>query len=157
MQATRSVAIAGAVVGVALALWLWSRDAGPGPAEPAPAPAEGQASGETPRAVDGLQTGEIAIASGETIEIDSKSLEAGTPVVVRLDLGVPSATGEPRPVHLLGPNGIVRRGVAALGEGRASARYEIDPAWLEPGRYVIEVETTEPSHFPLRRYALEVR
>ena len=28
---------------------------------------------------------------------------------------------------------------------------------VPPGRYVIEVKTVERSHFPLRRYALEVR
>jgi hypothetical protein len=76
---------------------------------------------------------------------------------VRLDLGVASATDEPRPVRLIGPGGFVRHGEGAVGEGRASARYEIDPTWLAPGRYIIEVKTTEPSHFPLRRYALEVR
>jgi hypothetical protein len=97
------------------------------------------------------------MAAGETIEIDSKSLEPGRPVVVRLDLGEPSRTDEPRPVRIYGPGGFVREGQGALGGGRASARYEIDPAWLVPGRYVIEVKTTELSHFPLRRYAVEVR
>jgi len=146
----------GAALIAALALWLWNRDTGPA------GPKSGQAESEPPgpppaRAVDAPQAGEIGIVAGETIEIDSKSLEPGRPVVVRLDLGVPSRTDEPRPVRLLGPSGFVREGQGALGEGRGSARYEIDAAWLTPGRYVIEVKTTEQSHFPIRRYALEVR
>ena len=155
MRATRPVAVAAAFLAAALALWLWSRDGGHGPAAPESAPAE--APGEAPRAVAAPQAGEIAIASGETIEIDLGSLEAGRPLVLRLDLGEPSRTDQPRPVRLYGPDGSVREDQGALGEGRTSARYEIDPAWLAPGRYVIEVKTTERSHFPLRRYALEVR
>ena len=158
MQAKRLVPfLAVAVIGV-LALWLFGREAEHGGAGPGSGEAESEVPGPPPaRAVDAPQAGEIAIASGGTIEIDSKSLEPGRPVVVRLELGVPSTTEEPRPVRLLGPGGFVREGQGVLGEGRTSARYEIDAAWLAPGRYVIEVKTTEQSHFPLRRYALEVR
>jgi hypothetical protein len=159
MQARRLAAtLLGAALGVALALWLWNGDGGPGPAGPDPGQTESEPPGPPPaRVVDAPQAAEIAIASGGTIEIDSRSLEPGRPVVVRLDLGVPSTTDEPRPVRLIGPGGFVRHGEGALGEGRGSARYEIDPAWLTPGRYVIEVKTTELSHFPLRRYAVEVK
>ncbi len=41
------------------------------------------------------------------------------------------------------------------GEG-AGVRLEIDPEWLEPGQYLIQVRTAEKSHFPVRRYVLEV-
>ena len=158
MQANRLVIVLGAALIAALALWLWNRDGGSGTAGLESGLAEEEPPGPPPaRAVDAPQAGEIGIVAGETIEIDSKSLEPGRPVVVRLDLGVPSRTDEPRPVRLLGPSGFVREGQGALGEGRGSARYEIDAAWLTPGRYVIEVKTTEQSHFPIRRYALEVR
>ena len=33
----------------------------------------------------------------------------------------------------------------------------LDPEWLQPGRYLIEIRTAEKIHFPLRRYVLEVR
>ena len=70
----------------------------------------------------------------------------------------PSADDEPRPVRLIGPDGRVLETVGALDtDDRRSARVEIDPAFLRPGRYVVEMKTTERSHFPLRRYALEVR
>ena len=43
--------------------------------------------------------------------------------------------------------------IAGSGNG---LRLELDPEWLTPGRYMIEVRTVEKSHFPLRRYVLEV-
>jgi hypothetical protein len=82
----------------------------------------------------------------------------GKPVVLRLVLGEPSRTQEPRPVRVIAADRRVFEGQGILGEGLADARFEIDPAFLSsPGRYVVEVQTTELSHFPLRRYALEVR
>ena len=42
-------------------------------------------------------------------------------------------------------------------DGRMSARLEVEPGWLLPGSYLVELRTTERSHFPLRRYPLEVR
>ncbi len=36
-------------------------------------------------------------------------------------------------------------------------RLEIDPEWLEPGQYMIQVDTAPTTHFPVRRYVLEVR
>jgi len=41
------------------------------------------------------------------------------------------------------------------GEG-TGVRLEIDPEWLQPGAYLIQVRTADASHFPLRRYVLEV-
>src|SRR5262245_25244563 len=158
MNAKRVVPLLIATSVAVFALWLERRGTWEAPTGGGSERKESQPPGPPPpRAVGAPQAGEIAIASGETIEIDSKSLEPGRPVAVRLDLAVPSRTDEPRPVRLLGPDGVVREGQGALGEGRASARYEIDAAWLRPGRYVIEVSTTEQSHFPIRRYALEVR
>ena len=42
------------------------------------------------------------------------------------------------------------------GSGRDRVRLEIEPGWLARGRAIIEIKTLERSHFPLRRYALEV-
>ena len=44
------------------------------------------------------------------------------------------------------------------GQARGTTLVDVDTGWLRPsGRYLIEVKTLERSHFPLRRYALEVR
>jgi len=102
--------------------------------------------------------GELRIASNQAIEIEAASLVPGKPVVVRLVLGEPSRDAAPRPVRVISEDRRVLEGEGALGEGLADARFEIDSAFLtRPGRYVIEIKTTELSHFPLRRYALVVR
>ena len=103
-------------------------------------------------------SGELRIASGETIRIDAASLVPGEPVVLRLELGEPSQSEEPRPVHVLSEEGRMFEGQGSLGSSRTDARFEIDPAFFSaPGRYIVEVKTTELTHFPLRRNAIEVR
>jgi hypothetical protein len=111
-----------------------------------------------PRAAVPDAAGELRIASNETIQLDSASLLPGKPVVLRLDLEVPSRTEEPRPVRVISEDRRILEGQGTLGDGRSDARFEIDPAFFSvPGRYIVEVKTTELSHFPLRRYAVEVR
>jgi hypothetical protein len=46
---------------------------------------------------------------------------------------------------------------AVVATDRGEVRVEIENGWLSPGRYLIEIETTEKSHLALRRYVLEVR
>jgi len=137
-----------AIVGFAVAAWLW-----PGRG---PAPETSQAPAPT-GAPTAPAPGELRVESGGTLEIEAASLEPGRPVVLRLVLGEPSKTDEPRPVRILAPDGRIHEGQGGLGADRMDARFELDPAFLLPGRYVVEVKTTELSHFPLRRYAIEVR
>ena len=101
--------------------------------------------------------GEISIAPHETIQLDSASLEPGKPLVLHLDIEVPSLTDEPRPVRVISPEKRVFEGQGVLGEGRSDARFEIDPAFFKPGRYLVEIKTTEMTHFPLRRFVIDVR
>jgi hypothetical protein len=166
-QTTRIALVAGAALaGVVLSLLLSDRWRTPAPepvvavAQPAPppAPAPAAAPPAPPRLAVPDAAGELRIASHETIRIDAASLVPGKPVVLRLDLEVPSRTQEPRPVRVFSQDRRVFEGKGVLGEALTDARFEIDPAFLSvPGRYVVEVKTTEISHFPLRRYALEVR
>ena len=97
------------------------------------------------------------MGSGETIVFQAAKLEPGRPVELSLDLEVASQNDEPRPVRIIGPDGKVRERRAPLADERRSARFDVDSEWLVPGRHIIEVRTTELSHFPLRRYAVEVR
>jgi hypothetical protein len=158
-KSTRIALVAlAAVAGAALSLLTsdrWRRSAPDtggvaAPALAAPAPS---------RVAPPAESGELRIASHETIQIDAASLAPGRPVVLRLVLGEPSRTQDPRPVRVISTaDRRVFEGEGILGEGLADARFEIDPEFLRaPGRYVVEVKTTELSHFPLRRYALEVR
>jgi hypothetical protein len=76
-----------------------------------------------------------------------------------LDLRMPAdAVGtEPPPVRVVAPDGRLLHAEGSIGANPGSVGLALDTAWLLPGRYVIEVKTVERSHFPLRRYALEVR
>ncbi len=144
----------------ALALLVWPRSPAESPQSP-PAFREEQAASDAPRPAAAARPqgrADHALASGETLEIAASELPVGRPLVLQLALGEPSRGAEPRPVRILATDGRMLHARGPLAESdRMSTRVEIDPEWLTPGRYIVEVKTTEPSHFPLRRYALEVR
>jgi hypothetical protein len=145
-----------ALVGFAVAHWMWPGH-GAAPARPAAAPAA--APPESHAVPQPASSDDLRISSGETIAIESSTIDPSRPVVLHLVLGEPSRTDEPRPVRILDAEDGKRNveGRAILGAGRSEARFEIDPSFLHPGRYIVEVKTTEPSPLPLRRYVLEVR
>ncbi|HXK24756.1 MAG TPA: hypothetical protein VMS55_18945 [Myxococcota bacterium] len=159
----RSARVAGifavaALLGFAIAHWMWpGRGAAPAPA-PAAAPAAALAASPAPVAQPATSD-ELRVASGQTIAIEASTLEPGRPVVLHLVLGEPSRSDDPRPVRILDAEDGSRNleAKAVLEDGRSEARFEIDPTFLHPGRYIVEVKTTEASFFPLRRYVLEVR
>ncbi len=108
---------------------------------------------------------EITATSPETplpptgrLVIDPEQLEAGLPLTVHLGLPEPSRNEEPRPVRLISqPDNRILELEGRLSGDRTSAAIAIDPAYLTPGVYLVEVRTTERSHFPLRRYGIVVR
>ena len=151
------------------------------PAEPAP-PAAPEASGAlnalagsggAPRAPDGMaesaasapaQTGPAnpsqakPLAPFATLALSRADFPASGSVVVKIDLGAPSADDKPRLVRMFSETD--QRGIlteARLDETRTIGTIELDPNFLQPGEYFVEVTTTERSAFPLRRYAIVVR
>ncbi len=115
----------------------------PSPPDPAP----------TPRPED------MAIASGETLTVESASLAAGGWLAVDLIIPAPSEGTERLAVRILSGDGqrVLETWATPRGEDRQRGRIEIENDWLSPDRYIIEVKTTERTHFPLRRYVLEIR
>lgn len=99
----------------------------------------------------------MAIRPGETLELDRASLPRGAPVSLGLLLPF-----EVEPEKALAMRVIAEDRRLFEGSGRASPRMrgrieiDIESAFLEPGRYVIELKTPERSHFPLRRYVLQI-
>ena len=126
----------------------------PGTAVASDPPTPREAAPELPAPdLDGL-----VLRSGATLEIARASLSTDEPVVVNLLLPEPSRASEPLAVRVLAFDGRTLETRGALHEAdRRSARFELQADWLSPGRYLIEMKTTERTHFPLRRYALEVR
>jgi hypothetical protein len=130
-----------------------SRQTGPREGAPAESPAGAV------RDAGMLGPADFSLLSGETLEISADALPAGRPVALRLQLGEPSANAAPRPGRILveGREPLELR-AAIEGEDRLTARVEVEAGWMAtPGRYIVEIRTTERSHLPLRRYAIEVR
>ena len=126
-------------------------------AVPVPAPAKFDEAPLDDQPGDSRAVSVRRIAEGGRLSIDPDSLPEGE--VLALELAMPDeARGvEPLAVKITSIDGrqIEAIGVPAAGSG-TGLRFEIDPTWLKPGRYLIEVRTVEKVHFPLRRYVLEV-
>ncbi len=148
--------VATAVAGLLLVLWS-SGGRVPGAADPAPAPHPApqpvKAADREPAAL-----ADYTLRSGELAKIEVAALSGDRPLTLDLALVEPSRTAEPLAAQLRDMNGRVLDLPAAVAvDGRMSARIEIEPDWLSPGSYLVELRTTERSHFPIRRYPLEVR
>jgi len=158
--------VAGAI---ALAVMILGRSRSPAPEPQPPAlPETPPVVGITPEAEPPLPptldppvpfvrgAGPHPIESGRTVGIAAGDLPSDTPLL--LDLRLPAELIPPEPaLRVIAADGRVLETVVQRGERADELRLPLDPAWLLPGRYVIEVRTLERSHFPLRRFALEVR
>ena len=163
MSRARSIGLA---MGLAIALAgaiavLWTGAfSGEGSADSpeSEAPAAAAVPALPPEPVRAPTVSDHSIESGGTLELEAASLPQGRPLVLALRLGEPSQILGPRPVRVIAPDGRLLHATGRVDpEDRLTASLEIDPAWLIPGRYIVEVKTTERSHFALRRYAIEVR
>jgi len=145
-----AVAIALIVAGLWLALTDRS-DRQPSPTQPPVPTPEAPAAAPAPQPEEGV----ASVESGQTVTLSAASaMEEGA--VLDLVLGEPSNTEEPLSARILA-EGRELPLFAILSEDRTRARIVVPPGWLSPGRYLVEVKTTERSHFPLRRYVIEVR
>ena len=142
------LALLAAVIAVALILWWGSgRDD----------PSSGDPHGPE-RAAPG-EAGPLALHSGETLELAAESLPREGSLVLRLLLPEPTDATQPLPVRILAEDGRVLETSARVdANDRRRTEVEVAGAWLAPrGRYIFELETTERTHLPLRRYAVETR
>jgi len=98
------------------------------------------------------------LAPFATLDLSRANFPASGSVVVQIDLGAPSADDSPRLVRMFSQTD--QRGIlteARLDATRTIGTIELDPGFLQPGEYFVEVTTTERSAFPVRRYAIVVR
>jgi hypothetical protein len=103
-----------------------------------------------------------SIEPGMALAIARSELPERGIVPIDLDLGEPSTTTEPLSGRILSfDESRSNRERPLLGkiitDDRATTRVGLPADFLTPGTYLIEIRTTEESHFPLRRYRLEVR
>jgi hypothetical protein len=131
---------------------------GPAPQPTAATNATLSDSGSDPVGPAPLAAPDVRIADGGRLSIDADSLREGEVLAIGLGLADEARGEEPVTVRIVSVDGRHRETTAAPARGSGSGlRLEIDPEWLTPGRYMIEVSTAEKTHFPVRRYVLEVR
>jgi hypothetical protein len=102
---------------------------------------------------------DFELTAGETTSVVAQDLPTGRPLALNLLLpaGLPSAAGLPARIIAMDGSRELKLTDAVVANDRDQVRVQIESAWLTPGRYRIEIETTERSHLALRRYLLEVR
>jgi len=155
---------AAGLVALAVAFVVGRSDRSPGPVRPPQAdlaPAETvRESDAGARAAPLVGEADIVLVSGdETGRFDASAIPADEPVTV--DLTLPFAIDESTDVVGSRILRVDRRPPVELdgvvhGTARRTIRLEVPAGWLVPGGYLIEVKTTEKSHMPLRRFALEI-
>jgi len=164
---TPSVAVAGAaaVIVAVIALLALSERSGDVP-ESTSAVAEDRA--PIADAATGVESGTAAAIEplaalhldlGEEREIEAAALPAGEPILLSLAVPIVTDGVGTLPVRLIAEDGRVLESPGSVrDDDRERAEVAIEPDWLNrPGRYIVEVRTTEKTHLPLRRYAIRVR
>jgi hypothetical protein len=152
-------AIAAAAATIGVGLWLaGQREPAAIPQQPAASPTPTPAAPTAPPVPAGAPAPAQRIPEHGRLAVELGSLREGG--VFALGLEMPDAArgnGE-RPVKVIDVEGRVFETTAAAVEGSDTGlRIEIDPGWLRPGRYMIQVATAEQHPLAIRRYVLEVR
>src|SRR5688572_21865753 len=131
---------------------------GAAPAAPPVAPQPAPVTPDAPKPAASTAAGTPIAKAGGTLQLDRASFPASGPVRVSLELPVASADDSPRPVRLVSqPDHRILEIDGAIESGRTAATIAVDSSYLQPGTYLIEMQTTEQSHLPLRRYFIIVR
>ena len=158
---SRGTTIAAFVAAIAVAIGVWltmdleHRAPDPG-AGAAVAPSE-EPGAQAPEP-SGPPPSALRIAESQRISIDLASLRDGEVLALGLALADEARGSEPLPVRVVSLDGRRIETTAAPAAGSGSGlRLELEPEWLRPGRYMIEVTTAEKIPLHLRRYVLEVR
>lgn len=98
------------------------------------------------------------IDSGGRLALDAAELPASGPLAIGVEMPDDARGSGPRPVRVISTDGrrldLLADPLPGAGTG---LRVEIDPAFLSPGRYLIQVDTADPHPLQLRRYVLEIR
>ncbi|MCH7643888.1 MAG: hypothetical protein IH974_03560 [Myxococcales bacterium] len=104
-----------------------------------------------------VEPGDFDLTADETTSISAHDLPTEDPLVLNLLLpaALPSADALPARIVAMDGSRELKLSDAVVAGDRV--RVQIESGWLSPGRYRIEIETTEQSQLALRHYPLEVR
>lgn len=98
-----------------------------------------------------------SLGTGGRVEITIDPEQPDRPVAFRLELGESPPNAEPPGVRIIATDGRILELEGALADDRMTTSIEVPTEFLSPGRYMVEVKTTELTHFPLRRYVIVVQ
>ncbi len=162
------VAAVVALLALAAAYWNMSQDsaepASDGPeaqAERTPTPvAEPMATAAEPAIPAGGKAAapKVRIEENGQLTTTTDALREGDVLVLGLALPDDARGFAGLPVKVVDPRGrvIEVEGMPVRGSN-GGLRLEIDPEWLQPGRYMIQLKTVEKKPLALRRYVLEIQ
>ncbi len=157
---TRWVVALGLAALAAFASGIWLAEA-PAPLPPRSADAVDPETSPSPSTAKPPETAEPGhrISEFGRLTLEVEDLPVLGPVTLALDLPDEArGDGEPRPVRIVCEDGRTLDTTASITPGAGNGvRIELDSSWLRRGRYMISVTTSEPKHFPVRRYVLEIR
>lgn len=141
-----------------LAVGIWLAMAPTAPPGPPSNPAPGTSvSAMATNPLDRAQIGHRIPEHGR-LSLETGDLPMNGALELALDLPDEARGNDPLSVVIASVDGRRLEAIAAIAPGSGTGvQLEIDSIWLEPGRYMISVKTAEASHFPLRRYVLEIR
>lgn len=155
------IAVAGLLAGAAL-LFVWWKDVEP-PSAPVPAPtSEPRSPLREPPPVAPVNAPVVRapaqrIADQGRLRVPLEALREGEVLAVGLDLPDELRGAGPQRVRIIDVSGRKLERTALPLEGPGTGlRLELEPGWLRPGLYMIEVETAGGGPLPVRRYVLEV-
>jgi hypothetical protein len=114
-----------------------------------------------PASPNKLEVGRVDfdLTAGETMSVAVQDLPTERPLALNLLLpaALPSADALSARIVAMDGSRELKLSDAAVANDRGKAQVQIESGWLSPGRYLIEIKATEPSHLALRRYLLEIR
>lgn len=153
-----------AVVAIAIGVWLSLGDGlgapeGPAASEKPPPPSfpEGEAP-VAPPPVAGAPAPAYSIGENARLTVPLGELREGEVLALGLDMPDEARGLAPRKVQVVDVDRgrvLEVQGEAIEGAG-SGLRIEMEPDWVQAGRYLIQVRTAEPTHLPVRRYVLEL-
>jgi hypothetical protein len=156
----RGVWIAAVLVLLGAGIWISMSDSSESPeARTAPHSGAGQAAPEasaTPRAVPSIPS--LRIATGGRLSLVLADHPEGEPLALALDLPDEARGDGEHTARIVSVDGRRLDASASPLPGSGSGvRLEIEPGFLAPGRYMIEVDSAEAHPLRIVRYVLEVQ
>ena len=149
---------------IAIATWFATGAANQAPERraeanlPASVPADSIPSASKTAAVEGAESGVFRIGSQGRLTIEHAALPSEGVLTLDLDLADELRSSGKQAVRVISTDGRRIDTLASpLPGAESGVRLEIEPGFLTPGRYMIEIDTEGNHPLRIRRYVLELR